>query len=105
MDRSILKETHLVADSKYQAFYSLFLESQNTDPAVYVVRKISGAKGRVLDQREWPKCDLPEAEQLYRKKLLEKTNPNRKSLRKYVIEAGQQLPLKRISTAPSITRG
>jgi len=63
-----------------KAFYRIWIE--DTDGKIKIVKE-SGAKGRVLDRRVWPYQDLQEAEKAYRRRIKAKTNPDRKSPRKY----------------------
>lgn len=62
------------------AFYRIWIE-ENT--GVYSVCKESGTKGRVLDRRRWMVEDLAHAQKLFTNKVKSKTNPDRKSPRKY----------------------
>ncbi|MBF0232940.1 MAG: hypothetical protein HQK65_07865 [Desulfamplus sp.] len=49
----------------------------------YWVLKESGIGNKVLDRRKWPCESLELAEKLVKKKIKEKTNPDRRSPRKY----------------------
>ena len=62
------------------AFYRIWIE--DTDGRFSIVKE-SGVQGRVLDRRIWPCKDFTEAEKNYRQKIKAKTNPDRKSPRKY----------------------
>ncbi len=68
------------ADSPRKAFYRIWIE--DTDGKIKIVKE-SGAKGRVLDRRVWPYQDFQEAEKAYHRRIKAKTNPDRKSPRKY----------------------
>ncbi len=67
-------------NSPRQAFYRIWIEEIVGD--IRIVKE-SGAKGRVLDRRVWPYQDLQEAEKEYHRRIKAKTNPERKSPRKY----------------------
>jgi hypothetical protein len=72
---------HLVAPSSPRcAFYRIWIE--DTDGVIRVVKE-SGVKGRVLDRRIWPYADFEAAEKDYQRRIKSKTNPDRKSPRKY----------------------
>lgn len=73
---------YLVADSPKNAFYRIWIES---DAGNYAVLKESGIMGRVLDKRTWPKEDLDQARKLFDQRIKSKTNPDRKSPRKYTM--------------------
>ncbi len=68
------------ADSPRKAFYRIWIE--DTDGKIKIVKE-SGAKGRVLDRRVWPCQNFQEAEKAYHRRIKAKTNPDRKSPRKY----------------------
>ncbi len=70
----------VAADSPRKAFYRIWIEDTGGH---YNVVKESGAKGRVLDRRVWPCQDIQEAEKAYHRRIRAKTNPDRKSPRKY----------------------
>ena len=80
----IIKFDHLVADTPRQAYYKVWLESLM---GKYLVRKESGTKKYTLDKRIWKFDDFVKAEKFYIRKVKEKTNPNRKSKRKYKFAA------------------
>jgi len=77
---AVIKSYSLTAESKRHAFYNIGL--YRTEGA-YLVRKESGAGGKVADVRDWKFPDLGEAEKFLERKVREKTNPLRKSERKY----------------------
>lgn len=70
----------VAADSPRRAFYRIWIE--DTHGQVRIVKE-SGVKGRVLDRRTWPCADVEEAEKAYQRRIRAKTNPDRKSPRKY----------------------
>jgi hypothetical protein len=79
-----LCSAHLVAaDSPRSAFYRIWIADYN---GVYLLVKESGIKGiigRVLDKRSWPFESFEEAEKVFNQRIKEKTDPERKSPRKY----------------------
>jgi hypothetical protein len=76
-----LAMAHLMAvDSPRQAFYLIWIEE--TDGRIQVVKE-SGAGGKVLDRRCWACDNLEAAQKLFDRQVRYKTNPNRKSPRKY----------------------
>lgn len=76
-----LKSALLVAgDSPRKAFYKIWIEQALDD---YKIVKESGIKDRVLDRRIWPFTNIQEAEKAYQRRINAKTNPDRKSPRKY----------------------
>lgn len=76
-----LDSAHLVAiDSPRQAFYIIWIEE--SDGQIQVVKE-SGVKGRVLDRRCWACDNLEAAQKLFDRQVRYKTNPDRKSPRKY----------------------
>jgi hypothetical protein len=76
-----LAKAHLVAiDSPRQAFYIIWIEE--TNGRIQVVKE-SGARGKVLDRRCWACDNLEAAQKLFDRQVRYKTNPNRKSPRKY----------------------
>lgn len=76
-----LKHAFLVArDSPRQAFYRIWIERNVGE--VRIVKE-SGIKGRVLDRRCWPAESLDAAIELFHRRIKAKTNPDRKSPRKY----------------------
>lgn len=89
VQRSLFPErvcsAHLVAsDSPKSAFYRIWIEA---DAGVFTVRKESGIKNRVLDRRAWPFGSMDEAKKSYNSRIKSKTNPHRKSPRKYTLLA------------------
>lgn len=78
---NLIKKTHLVApESSRQAFYTIWLESF---PGGFRVCKESGGAEKVWDRRAWEFKSFGEAEKAYNQRINEKTNPNRRSKRKY----------------------
>ena len=75
-----IKKTHLVASSPRKAFYRLRLESHL---GRYVIRKESGTGEKVLDRRAWIFDSRSIAEKRFGQRVRHKTDPNRKSPRKY----------------------
>ena len=75
-----IKDTHLVAPSPRKAFYRLRLESHL---GRYVIRKESGTGVKVLDRRAWMFDSRSIAEKRFGQRVRQKTDPNRKSPRKY----------------------
>jgi hypothetical protein len=69
-------------DSPRCAFYRIWIE--DVDGSIRVVKE-SGVKGRVLDRRIWLFADFQEAEKAYQRRIKAKTNPDRKSPRKYKV--------------------
>lgn len=86
--KTVLKKANLVAHSPHNAFYLLTLE-KITDG--YIVRKESGGNGVVLNREAWYRENIGDAEKLFLRILKEKTNPNRKSRRKYVVEPSERI--------------
>ena len=82
MNRKLLKKAYLKAESPRKAFYILKLEKIRDG---FIVSKESGADRKVLHKESWFRETLEEAEKLFRRILLQKTNPSRKSPRKYKI--------------------
>jgi hypothetical protein len=75
-----IKKTQLVASSPRKAFYRLRLESHL---GRYVIRKESGTGEKVLDRRVWMFDSRSIAEKRFGQRVRHKTDPNRKSPRKY----------------------
>jgi hypothetical protein len=76
-----LATAHLVAiDSPRQAFYLIWIEE--SEGKIQVVKE-SGAGGKVLDRRCWACDNLAAAQKLFSRQVRYKTNPKRKSPRKY----------------------
>jgi hypothetical protein len=73
---------YLVADSPKSAFYRIWIES---DAGTFTVFKESGIRNRVLDRRAWPFDALGDARKLFDQRIKYKTNPERKSPRKYTL--------------------
>lgn len=72
---------HLEAiDSPRQAFYIIWIE--DLDGQIQVVKE-SGADGRVLDRRCWAHKTLEDARKRFKRQVKYKTDPYRKSPRKY----------------------
>jgi hypothetical protein len=78
-----IKDAHLVASSPRKAFYRLKLESHL---GRYVIRKESGTGEKVLDRRIWMFDSRLIAEKRFGQRVRQKTDPNRKSPRKYRME-------------------
>lgn len=78
----IIKDTLLVALSPRNAFYRLRLESHL---GRYMIRKESGTGDKVLDRRIWVFDSRSIAEKRFGQRVRHKTDPNRKSPRKYKI--------------------
>jgi hypothetical protein len=82
-DRSVIRSAHLVAvDHPRPVHYDMWLEGFI---GCYHVRKASGVKGWKPDCRQWQFSTLTEAEKEFNRKLKSKTNPRRKSPRKYIL--------------------
>ncbi|MGQ9921571.1 MAG: hypothetical protein ACUVRZ_09635 [Desulfobacca sp.] len=96
----LLRTAYLVApDSPRQAFYHLWLEQT---PHTCRVVKASGAGGRVWHRQVWEFATLAEAEKLFLKRLREKTNPARRSPRKYgLLSLPSPVEATEYSTCPS----
>ncbi len=78
-----LQTALLVApDSPRQAFYRIWIE--NTVDDIKIVKE-SGIRGRVLDRRSWPVENLEIAIEQLQRRIKAKTNPKRKSPRKYIL--------------------
>jgi hypothetical protein len=76
-----LKSALMIAqDSPRQAFYRIWIE--NTVGDIRIVKE-SGINDKVLDRRAWPVENLDTAKDLFQKRIRTKTNPERKSPRKY----------------------
>ena len=80
--KKIVQTTSLKANSPKGAFYNLAIVQIRDG---YLVRKESGAGERVLHREAWFRESYEEANRLYCRILKEKTNPKRKSPRKYSI--------------------
>ena len=78
-----VKKAYLLAPgSAKQAFYKIWL---NRSPDKYKVLKESGARALVLDRRSWEFESLEKAEKFFNQQIKDKTNPLRKSPRKYQV--------------------
>ena len=76
-----LCSAYLVAtESPKVAFYRIWIEF---DAGVFTVRKESGIRNIALDRRAWPFETLDDARKLFDRRIRAKTNPERKSPRKY----------------------
>lgn len=85
-----LRRIHLQDEhSPKKAFYTLYLLETEEG---YMVRKESGASGKILDRRSWSKPSLSEADKMFLSIIRRKTNPTRKASRHYQI-AERQLSL------------
>jgi len=82
-DPQTIRYAYLIADSPRQAFYKIWLESCS---GCHRVRKESGIKDKVLNSRAWNFESLKKAEKYFNRRVQDKTNPNRQSLRKYQIK-------------------
>jgi len=69
-----------------KTFYTLYLLETEEG---YLVRKESGAAGKILDSRTWPKPSRLEAEKMFVSIVRRKTNPSRKSSRHYQVSDHQ----------------
>ncbi len=86
---TLLKTAHLLAsDSPRQAFYLLWLEKTGQG---FRVGKVSGAGGRVWHRQTWEFATLAPAAALFLKRRRQKTNPARRSQRRYRVQG--RLPL------------
>ena len=94
----VLKKANLRAHSPRNAFYVLTLE-QITDG--YLIRKESGGNGMVFNREAWYRESFADAEKLFLRILREKTNPNRKSRRKYVIVPSVRIERKAVLREPT----
>ena len=79
----VLKHCRLIAPSARDAWYELFLVRL---PHGFLVSKISGATGQGKLKETWFRRQKTEAESKFDKIVLDKTNPLRRSPRKYVID-------------------
>ncbi len=80
----VLKNAHLVVlNTPRKTFYSIRLEERH---GTFRVLKVSGALGKVWDERSWEFSTLEEAERLFNRRVKEKTDPARRSPRKYCIK-------------------
>ncbi|GKT10455.1 hypothetical protein [Desulforhabdus sp. TSK] len=80
----VVKNAHLVVfDTLRQTFYSIWIKEHC---GKYRVRKASAARGRVWDERTWEFVSLDEAERFFNRRIREKTDPKRRSPRKYTLK-------------------
>jgi len=80
----IIKNARLmVSNNLRETFYSIWIESHGGS---FRVRKTSGVGNKVWDRRVWEFSSLEEAEALFNRRIKEKTNPTRRSSRKYRIK-------------------
>ncbi len=79
---TVLKSTHLIAESKRSAFYNLYIEI--VDRNIFI-RKESGTGDKILDTRRWKFENYADAEKKFNQIIKSKINPKRKSPRKYKI--------------------
>jgi hypothetical protein len=70
------------SESAKKAFYHVWIERLDEG---FIVRKESGIFNKVMDRRDWWFKMYPEAKEYHQKLIREKTNPSRKSPRKYII--------------------
>ena len=80
MKRGVIKEVELEADSPRRAFYVLRLEKISGG---YLVSKESGGNGRVFHRQAWFRQSLDDADRFFLRIVKQKTDPGRKSERKY----------------------
>jgi hypothetical protein len=78
----ILKHTRLLAQSAKCAWYELYLVRL---PHGYLIEKISGAQGCGRQRETWFRRHQPDAEKKFEKIISDKTNPDRRSPRKYTV--------------------
>ncbi len=80
----VLKNAHLVVlNTPRKTFYSIRIEECH---GTFRVLKVSGALGKVWDKRTWEFSTLDEADRLFSRRIKEKTDPERRSPRKYSIK-------------------
>jgi hypothetical protein len=78
-----IQSAYLLAwESPRKAFYRIWIETVDGE---YSVVKESGIRGKVLDRRTWPVENLEAAQELFQRRIKAKTNPERKSPRKYTL--------------------
>ena len=80
----VLSFTRLKAESPRNAFYDLALIRISEG---FLVRKESGCNGKMIHRETWFRETLEEASRLYQGIIQEKTDPLRRSPRKYRVEA------------------
>jgi len=66
----------------------------------YIARKERGRSGVVLNPKAWYRENIGHGEKLSLRILKEKTNPNRKSRRKYVIVPSARIERKTVAEKP-----
>lgn len=77
----IICSAYLMAtESPRSAFYRIWIEA---NAGLFMVCKESGGNDRVIDQRAWSFDSLEDARKLFDRKVKSKSNPDRKSPRKY----------------------
>lgn len=79
-DPVVLDHAELVCESPKSAFWNIRLEAEN---GTFAVIKESGIGTKVIDRRRWPHDSLDKATRDYRRRLMAKLNPNRRSSRIY----------------------
>ena len=77
---SVLKHTRLEAKSSRGAWYELFMVKI---PHGFIVEKVSGGTGCGRQRESWFRRELAEAEKKFERIVADKTNPERRSPRKY----------------------
>ena len=79
--RPLIRCAHLIApESRRRAFYRIWIEDSGHG---FRVCKESGASGQIWDRRIWELGSIEEAEQLFERRIREKTDPRRKRTRIY----------------------
>ena len=76
------KNVTLIAQSPRNAFYELTLERIREG---FLVRKASGGNGKIYNREAWFRENLDEEEKTFVRILNEKTNPQRRRPRKYLV--------------------
>ena len=77
---SVLKHSRLEAPSAKGAWYELFMVKI---PHGYLVEKVSGAAGCGRQRESWFRREKTDAEKKFDRIVADKTNPDRRSPRKY----------------------
>jgi len=80
MTKEVLRKIELWADRPKKTFYVLRLERISE---CYLARKESDGNSRVFHRKAWFRESLDEAERFFLRILKQKTDPARKSGRKY----------------------
>ncbi len=80
---SVIRKAALISDSPRRAFYNLRLEMFMGN---YFVLKESGCLNKVLDKRLWQFDSSEKAEKVFDRLLKDKTDPERRSPRKYRVK-------------------